>query len=131
MAGDAHEVLAGWVELFRTLPQTVVEAAAPVIAQKFEEQLRRNIAAGKTPDGQPWEPTEEGKPALRGAGKALRASADGTVIVAELNGPEALHHAGRAKGGVKRQILPDREIPDPLNAAIKETLGDKFREVLP
>lgn len=101
---------------------------APDVAVALEVELQRQISAGVGPDGQPWKLTRDGAVPLRGAAKDLRAAAVGTTVIATLSGPEALHHKGRARGGVQRQILPSKWIPAPAVRAIKAVLETKFNE---
>lgn len=127
---DGTAALNAHIARLRALPKLAREAA-PDVAHELESELRKQIAAGEGPDGAKWEPRKDdgGKP-LVGAAKALRIAAVGTTVIARLVGPEARHNSGRARGGVKRQILPSKQLPRPLVLAIKRVLTDRFRETM-
>ena len=103
------------------LPE-LARTAAPDVAEAVKVELERTIAAGTTPDGKPWERTEDGRQPLQHAASALRVAAVGTTIYVRLTGPEARHHLGRARGGKVRQVIPTTEIP--------ARMGDEVRKVL-
>jgi hypothetical protein len=128
MSGDAE--LDAMIARIRKLPQ-LGRMAAPEVARAVEAEAERTIAAGTTPDGTPWAPKKsgEGQP-LANAAKALGVVALGSTIFMKLNGPEARHHLGRVKGGTARQIIPTKDIPPPMAAAIREVLTRKFVEVM-
>ena len=102
--------------------RSVAKEAAPEVARALDRELRVNIAAGRGPDGKLWQRTADGRTPLQGAGKALSVKADGTRVVAQVSGVEARHHLGAVKGGIRRQILPDRKLSAPVVAAIKSVL---------
>jgi hypothetical protein len=105
--------------------------AAPAVAEALKEGLERQIAAGKSPDGSTWAPRkEDGGRALVNAAKALAVVPIGTYVLARLKGPEARHHHGRGKGGVKRQILPTRSLPAPLVQAIEAVIVETFARTM-
>jgi hypothetical protein len=114
----ARAELEDWIERVESLGK-LAAGIAPEIAVELDRELRANIAAGRGPDGIAWPPTKDGKPALRGAGKALTVRAVGKVVLATLTGPEARHHLGAVRGGVRRQILPTTTLPAPMVAAIQ------------
>lgn len=95
---------------------------APQIAELTRQKIADNIANGVDPGGKPWPLTKDGKRPLRNAAKALRARAIGTVVQLVLEGPEARHHLGIARGHVRRQILPSGALPQPLVTAIRDVL---------
>lgn len=106
--------------------QDLPTRAAPKIAAELKRQLESNIKAGVGPDGQAWQLRQDGQKALQEATKALFVSSTGSVIVAKLTGPEALHHKGAVKGKIRRQILPSKELPAPLVVAIKSILRSEL-----
>lgn len=122
----AQAQLQDWIERLRTLPTALVVKSAPDVATRVDGILRANIAAGRGPDGEAWPLTKDGKRALQNAGEAMTTTVDGTVILIRLVGPEALHNYGRVSGSVKRQILPSRKLPQPVNVAIRAVLGQHF-----
>lgn len=121
----ARAQLEEWIERVESLGELAVEVA-PEIAVELDSGLRANIAAGRGPGGEQWPATKAGKPALRGAGKALSVRAVGNVVLATLTGPEARHHLGAVRGGLKRQILPSTSLPAPMSAAIARTVRRRF-----
>lgn len=126
---DGPESLTPLIERLRELG-TLPEQAAPRVAEAMLQEVTRTIAAGTAPDGTPWAPTKAGERPLRGAAKALSASASGTVALLTLSGPEVLHHEGRAKGGVRRQILPSRKLNAPIVRALKRIIAEETQRIL-
>ena len=100
------------------------------VATALKLELEGQIARGEGPDGTPWEKTKDGKVPLQNAAKALTVTASGRAVIAELKGPEALHHLGAAKGKIKRQILPTRAMPDKFVAALKTAVATKIGDSL-
>lgn len=120
-------VLDLWVRRLRTLPKQLVLEAAPAAARAFDGVLHEQIAAGQAPDGTAWKPTAEGERPLKNAGDALTVRAIGTVLLARLEGPEARHHKGTARGRVVRRILPSRAELGAAFKAIKPVIGKAFK----
>jgi hypothetical protein len=102
------------------------EKAAEDVARVVESELRRTIAAGTTPDGKPWQPTEAGERPLRNAAGALGIAAVGSTVYVRLTGPEARHHKGRARGGIVREVIPTRGIPDAMAEHIRAVLAEHY-----
>ncbi len=123
---DGAAVMAEQIARLRALPKELLEQAARDIAPELERELRAQIARGVGPDGKPWPPTQAGDQALPNAARALSVRATGTVVLARLDGVHALHHLGRVRGGVRRQILPTGALPDPFSRAIKRVLELRF-----
>jgi hypothetical protein len=113
----------------RQLPE-LARRAAPEVAQVFERELRAQIARGEDPNGKAWQLTQDGRVPLRDAAKALTIRVVGDVIVAHLDGPEARHHHGRVRGGVRRQILPTREALGTVSRIVREVLTTDFRRTM-
>ncbi len=108
------------------------EIAAPDVALAIRAELRRSIAAGQTPDGEPWKLTAEGAKPLKNAAANLTVGAYKGTIFVTLKGVEARHHSGRVRGGIKRQVIPDRQsagVPARMAAEIRVVLDRHFREV--
>lgn len=118
------------IDGLRRLPKDAGRLAAPEVADALKEELAKDVAAGQSPDGTPWKPTKAGDVPLQGAMRHVNVSADGSVVLARLTGPEAKHHKGTARGRIQRRILPTRNLPQPLVRAAKRILGAKFREIL-
>lgn len=126
---DAAAKLQGWINRLRELADTP-EAVAPKVAEALKAETARTIAAGTAPDGTAWKPTQDGKQPLKGAAKALRAASSGSVALLVLEGPEVLHHEGRAKGGIRRQILPSKKLNATAIRAVKAVITDHVGKVL-
>lgn len=109
------------IAVLRRTPETL-EAAMPLLADELRRELEEQIQRGEAPDGTPWPQTKEGKQALRNAAAALTVDALGFRVVAQITGPTALHHMGRSRGGIVRQILPSRRMPDALVKALGAVL---------
>lgn len=127
MAAEGFVKLDMIIERLRRLD--VARDIAPDVAKALDAELRAQIAAGQAPDGTPWQKTKSGKVPLTGAGKNLTVTADGTRIVAQLTGPEARHHLGAVKGGIRRQILPSRGLGQPVIKAIRTALGKAWGDL--
>lgn len=106
----------------------VASDVAKQVAPALRAELVGNIAAGRGPDGEAWQKTQEGAVPLRNAAKALTVVAQGPVVVATLEGPEARHHSGTARGRIKRRILPSsRRIPKKTVEAIRAAFARAVR----
>lgn len=103
---------------------------APRVAQSAKREIQRNVSAQRGPDGKPWPKGKQGQPVLRGAGKAVRASAVGSVVVLSLDDHHARHHLGAVKGKVKREILPTTKIPRPMTRAIERVVTGEFHAIM-
>jgi hypothetical protein len=108
----------------------MVERAAPEIAKAVERELGAQVAAGLGPDGKPLRPTKDGRQPLQNAARAIRVRAVGTVIVAKVEGHHALHHLGRARGGIRRPLIPTETTTEPVAKAIEKTLTAEFRKTM-
>ncbi len=132
MAGNAsaHAALQSMIDRLRKV-QKIDTTAAPAVAEAVADDARRTIGAGIGPDGTPWAPLKAtGGRALVNAAEALTVKAIGSLVLMQLSGPEARHHRGFARGGVARQIIPTRGIPDPMIRAIRKVLAVQFRDVM-
>jgi len=111
----------------RKLPGEVATAIAPAL----DAALKQQISAGQGPHGKPWPKRQDGGHALANAGSYLQVRpvdmAARTVVLARLPKPIALHDLGIARGGVKRQVLPDGELPGRLAATVKEAAERHLR----
>ena len=127
---EARARLAKLSRDLRALPAELAHDLAPVGAAKLDTLLRENISAGVGPDGKAWPLRQDGGKALPDAGDHLTVRAVGTVILARLEGPPALHHLGIARGRVVRQIIPTKAAPQPVLDAITAALPQRARELL-
>jgi len=95
--------------------------AAPAAAAAMGDALRATASAGQTPEGQAWAPKKKGGgKALAGAAAAIKIRAVGTVLIASIGMPEAIHNAGK-RNTPARKILPT-ELPPIVADAIKQSL---------
>lgn len=125
-----HRALDAHIARIRELAK-LGERSAPTVAKALERELAAQIDAGTGPDGKPWPKTQAGTAPLRGAAKAVRVRAVGTVALAVVEGHHALHHQGRARGGVRRQILPTGgAIPQTVERAVKTAVTAEFRATM-
>lgn len=118
---DAH------IARIRALPE-LARKAAPDVALAVEAELERTIAAGTSADGVPWKPRKAGGKPLAGAAAALAVVAVGSSVIVTLRGPEARHHKGWAKGGIRRPVIPVKDIPPAMAAAIKDVIAKRFEK---
>ena len=125
----ANEALTQQITLMRALPEKLRAAAVPEVARILDTTIRANISAGTDPDGVPWQKTAAGATPLRNAGKALTTKVLGTVVLARITGPEALHHLGQAAGKIRRQILPTKRIPTTMTEAIKKAISVVYLKI--
>lgn len=108
----------------------IASEVAPDVADELRTEILRTANAGQAPDGTPWEKTKDGRTPLRNVAKRLNVRALGTVVLAVLTGASALHHLGRAAGGIKRQVLPSRKLPGAATEAIKRAITKRVKERL-
>jgi len=124
-AGDINKMIA---EL-RAIPGAI-KAAAPDLAEDMRRSLAATANAGTAPDGSAWKPKKDGGRALVNAGSKIVVTAIGTVLVAVISGPEAIHHYGTKKDP-QRQILPSGgSLPDTLAQAFRAGVAKPFRKVM-
>src|SRR5690242_21841644 len=114
MSGE--DDLNAMIRKLRALPR-VVEDALPEAAKELEKVIAGNVAAQRGPDGKPWQKAKDGAPVLLEAMKNVTVRAIGRVLLARVVGPEARHHLGIARGRVKREIIPTKQAPAPMNEA--------------
>jgi hypothetical protein len=117
------------IRRLRELPESLVKDAAPEIARVVEQEIKRTIAAGTTPEGEPWERTLDGRKPLQHAASAVFVGAVGTTIFVRLTGPEARHHLGQARGGKVRRVIPET-IPPAMAAKMVDVIGERFAEAM-
>jgi hypothetical protein len=113
----------------------MAEKCMPEMAVAIQQELHRTIAAGTTPYGEPWQKTQAdpdrgvagGETPLRHAAKAVTVNAVGKSIYILVDGPEAKHHLGSARGKIKRRIIPSKkQIPQGMLQVMKQVLDRYF-----
>ncbi|HSC88274.1 MAG TPA: hypothetical protein VLC09_13420 [Polyangiaceae bacterium] len=118
---DPFEMLDGLIAKCRSVGE-IGKAAAPEIADAFEVDLRRQVAAGTDPNGNAWKPTRDGEQALQDAAQSVGVAPVGSSVVIRVWGPTARHHRGRGKGGIRRQVIPSGKLPERLAVIAGEKL---------
>jgi len=128
MTGEAE--LDAMIDRLRKLPD-LARQCAPECARVVEAEIARTAAAGTDAYGKPWAPKKDGsgKP-LAHAIDAVGVAAVGTSIVVRVTGVEARHHLGRVKGGTQRAIIPTKDIPQPMAAALRGVINKAFLRVM-
>jgi hypothetical protein len=121
MSGE--ETINAWIRRLRTTAE-VARRAAPRVAKVLHKKTAESIAAGKSPDGQLFEPTKAGRVPLRNAVRAITSRAIGTVVLMRVRGHHSLHHMGKARGGVRRPLLPSRLSTDMVEAIQREIVAE-------
>lgn len=104
--------------------------SAPAAARAVEVAFHKQIAAGKDAEGKAWPKTQDGEPALQGAGKNLVVVAVGASVFARLTAWHARHNNGTAKGGVQRAIFPRQGLPRTFADAVRAEVTKEFREIM-
>lgn len=103
-------------------------SAAPAVDSFMREQL----AAGQTPEGEAWTPTQGGDRPLKGAADAYEQSVSGNAIIMKVGGAGkkryVIHNFGAGDQPVRRQ-LPAGKMPPKLGLAIRAGLVDDFRAI--
>jgi hypothetical protein len=125
----ANADLDAMIAKLKHLPE-LAQRAAPEVAGAVRDNVREQISKGTDPNGNPWKPTQQGERPLKNAANALYVANIGTTILARLTGPEARHHWGRARGGIKRQVLPTNGIPSSMAKAITEVVVTEFNALM-
>jgi hypothetical protein len=127
---DGHAKLDEWIKMLRELPEETARGALPEVAEALREDLEATAGAGRAPDGSPWPPKkEDGGQALVGVTEDVDVSIVGTVVLVKLSGKFVRHHRGMARGGVRRQVIPTRKVPDAVGRAINKALVKSFQRV--
>jgi len=137
------------------IEQSDTEACADALRAKTAS----NIAAQIDPYGHAWPPTKDGYPALVNAMNAIKIVAEKTTIKFSVDGPEARHHIGNARGyhggsykqvgkhaqawqaakvaagvpmvntGYRRALIPFSQLPGPFKAIIRKVLIERFNRI--
>jgi len=117
--------------------ENLIGEAMPALTKAVRTNIERTITAGTSSYGEPWKPTKQGQQPLRHAANALsviyvsgvRERQIRTIYVI-LKGPEARHHKGRVKGGLKRGIIPERGLPKAMANDLRKVLYQAFNEAV-
>lgn len=103
---------------------------AQVAAPAVEAFMREQLAAGQTPEGQPWLAKKDGGRPLAGAAAAYEQRVSGSAIIMRIGGGDksryVFHHFG-AQGKPIRQQLPAGQLQARLGNAIRAGLVTPFK----
>lgn len=109
---------------------SLTQRSVPVCAVEVKRVIVAQAGAAQSPDGRPWPSTKAGKRALPGAAGAVDVRTSGMTITARVSGAYALHSEGRARGGVKREIIPSGAMPAAISTAIGDVVADEFNATM-
>lgn len=127
---DGHAKLRAMIDRCRELPSELVKRAVPDIAHALKDDITNTASAGLTPDEEPWQEKQDGERALVGVEQDVEVTFSGSTILATLSGKFVRHHKGTARGGIRRQVLPTRKIPDSVTRAIGTVLRRHFSAIM-
>ncbi len=102
--------------------------SATLVARAVEADSRKQSARGVGPDGKPWPLTKTGQRPLQDVAAVVRAV--GTTVVMRLKGHRARHHLGAVRGKIKREILPNKRIPEQMTRAIDKVITGEFQRIM-
>lgn len=125
---EAFAALAAHIDRCKKLPG-LAKAAASEMADALEREIVAQIARGESPEGEKWQPTQKGAAPLTGAAGALKVGSIGTVIIARITGPEALHSVGYARGGIERKIMLT-ELTPATELALQQAAHSAFEALM-
>jgi len=117
MTGDA--ALDQMIANLRGLPQAMRAELVPALERELVAGVRAAVGSQRSPDGQAWPATKDGRTPLRNAGAAIVSGHHGLTIALTLDTPEAYHHYGTAQ-------VPQRRIL-PMGGSIPQTIAAAFR----
>lgn len=116
------ETIEDMIRALQALPKAV-EDSAQEVGKALKTTLDEQIAKGVGPDGEAWKARKAGGQPLQNAAAAVTVTVSGAAIVVSLESPEARHHYGLAKGGIKRQVLPTAQLPAAMISSMQIALA--------
>lgn len=126
--GDAYKEIQRQIAILRELGN-LPEAIAPLAAREVKKDIIEHTKRGENPEGEPWPKTQTGQAPLQNVEKALKVRVFGSTVVASLDGHYARHHLGAVTGGVRREILPTRRVPDTMARALKKVAEREYKKI--
>jgi hypothetical protein len=106
------------VAQLRELQRVARDELPRELGRVVERHVLEAVRAGRSPDGEPWPRREDGARALDEAADGIRVDVSrATVTVSITKRHLELHHLGRARGGIRRPLLPTTITPR-LRAAL-------------
>lgn len=130
--------LDGFLDQLRRL-ERIDHDAAKECAEALRAKIRANVAAQLDPWDHGWRPSQSGEPVLKGYADAVSINVQGTTISFAVNGVEAMHQVGSARGyrggsarlgGFRRPVIPFSDIPGPWRAVLRTTLSHRFNVIM-
>lgn len=127
---SAFAALDAEMERLRRLPD-VPKLAAPNVAKSFDRNIHQNVAAQQDIYGHAFHPAQDGRNVLTHGADAVAIDVQGTKVVVRLEGIEAMHQVGSARGyrggsarlgGFRRPLIPFGKIPGPWKGILREEL---------
>lgn len=83
------------------------------LSKTLRAHVRGALRANQSPDGEPLARRQDGAPALERAHRAIKVVVRGDRIEVRLTKRHlVLHHMGRARGGITRELLPTEITPE-------------------
>lgn len=89
------------IEACRSMPG-MAQREAPRVAEMLRGVIAQSVAAGTSPEGQAWKPTQKGNLPLRGAMGAVTVTASGDGVDAILTGHYIFHQRGTKSKSANR-----------------------------
>ena len=124
---DGRAKLDAWIKMLRTLPADVTREAAPAVADALRADIEASVSRAQSPDGTPWKPKLDGEQALVDAAQDVTVTPLDSVVLVKFTGKFVRHHRGMARGGIKRQVIPTRKVPDAVLRTISRVFATAFR----
>lgn len=123
ISGGGFAMLDDLQRKLQELPR-VTDAIVEKVAAKLAAQLEQQIAAGVSPLGKAWKRNLDGSiPAL--GSKASVEALKGQVRYV-LRGKSYLHHTGKARGHVTRQVIPTGSLHPETIKLILDTINEEL-----
>ncbi len=126
---NGRAMLQEWIARLEHLPQELVAATVPEAARALHTDITAHVAAAESPDGAAWQPKQDGGAPLVGADQDVSVDVVGTVVLVKLKGKFVRHHKGTARGGIRRQVIPTRNVPDAVARAIGKAMTKHFQRL--
>jgi hypothetical protein len=101
----SEDILILMAEALEALPEIVL-SSGPAVADAMFDVVADAARAGQTPEGEVWDLTKEHRRALVGVERHIEKVSSARVAMLRVRQHYALHDLGRAKGGIRRGLLP-------------------------
>jgi hypothetical protein len=128
---DAIAVVDAKIRELTKLERELDRALKRELSKTLRAHVRGALRANRSPDGDPIARRQDGAAALERADRAIKVVVRGDRIEVRLTKRHlVLHHLGRARGGITRELLPTEITPElqrELEAAAKRVF-ERFTE---